>query len=193
MEKGTQLTLLLENRAGALAEVTKVLAAAKVNIQAISISDGVHHGVLKLVTQDPKAAREALHDASIAFDEQRVYSLRLANRPGALAEALTRLAEQSVSLDFVYGSTCTCAEEGCTCGCDGRLIISLPDSSEARALLRKEARTESLDEGGKQRADEGRKDRGAHKKGKDKAGDKKKGDKKKGDKKKEGGRAPVRR
>jgi hypothetical protein len=140
MEKNTQLTLLLENRAGALAEVARVLAGAKVNIEAISISDGVHHGVLKLVTRDLKAARQALRDSGIGFSEQRVYSLKLANRPGALAEACTRLAEQGISLDFVYGSTCSCADAGCTCGCEGRLTVSLADSSEARALLKKEAR-----------------------------------------------------
>ena len=141
MEKRTQLTVMLENRPGSLSEVVGILAKAEVNLEAISINDGVHHGVLKLVPAAVDVARKALKKAGLSFSEQKVYALSLADRPGSLAGACALLAEQGINIDFVYGSTCDCAGHGCdcgkhTCGCSAMLILSLADGKAAAALLK---------------------------------------------------------
>ncbi len=134
MEKLTQLTVMLANRPGSLGDVASTLAKARVNIRAISIDDGVHHGVLKLVPDDAAAAAKALRKAGVSFIEQKVYALSVADRPGGLAEVCARLTDKKINLDFVYGSTCGCGEE-CECGCNPLLILSLADGKSAEAAL----------------------------------------------------------
>jgi hypothetical protein len=134
MEKMTQLTVMLENRPGSLSHVVGTLAKAKVNIRAISINDGVHHGVLKVVPDDAGKAGKALKKAGLGFSEQKVYALSVADRPGGLAEVCSRLAGKGINLDFIYGSACGCAD-GCDCGCDAVLILSVADGKSAAAAL----------------------------------------------------------
>ena len=135
MEKMTQLTVMLENRPGSLSDVVGAFAKAKANIRAISINDGVHHGVLKVVPGDAGAARKALQKAGVPFSEQKVYALAVADRPGALADVCARLAAEKINIDFIYGSACGCGDECCECGCDAVLILSLAEGKSAAAVL----------------------------------------------------------
>ncbi len=134
MEKRTQLTVMLENKPGALGRVVGALAKANVNLQAISINDGVHHGLLKLVPDQPALARKALQDEGLPFSEQKVYAIAVADRPGALAEVCSLFADKGINIEYIYGGGCTCGE-GCECGCDAVLILSLPDPKAAEAVL----------------------------------------------------------
>jgi len=47
-----QLALFLENKPGTLSKVCDALAAAKINIYAISVSDAVDHAVVRMVVDD---------------------------------------------------------------------------------------------------------------------------------------------
>jgi hypothetical protein len=139
MDKMIQLTVMLENRPGSLGSVVGTLAKAKVNIRAISINDGVHHGVLKVVPDDAGTASKALKKAGIGFSEQKVYALSVADRPGGLADVCSRLAAKGINIDFIYGSACGCAD-GCECGCDAVLILSVAEGKSAAAALKKAAK-----------------------------------------------------
>jgi len=132
MDKKTQLTVMLENKPGALAHLTGVLSAAKVNLEAIAINDGVHHGVAKLVPEDAGAAAKALKKAGIPYHEQKVYAFALPNAPGVLAEMCSKLAAAGINIHYLYGSVCPCGEE---CHCDCTMIVSLEDGKAARAVL----------------------------------------------------------
>jgi len=50
--KCDQLSIFLENRAGRLAEVTRLLSEAKVNIRALSLADTSDFGILRLIVSD---------------------------------------------------------------------------------------------------------------------------------------------
>src|ERR1700740_562561 len=58
MQITKQLAIFLDNRPGTFARVADALAAAKINIYAISTSDTVDHSVVRLVVND---YRRALH------------------------------------------------------------------------------------------------------------------------------------
>jgi hypothetical protein len=133
MEKRTQFTVMATNKPGELAWLAKILGKAKVNIEAISINDGVHHGVVKIVVDDAKAARKALKKAELAASEQDVLAVALADKPGAMADLCAKLARKGVNIDYIYGSTCACGEGGCSCEC--RVILSVTDAAAARAAL----------------------------------------------------------
>ena len=56
----TQISVFLENKSGRLAEVTRALAQAKVNIRALSLAETIDYGVLRLIVDRPHEAREVL-------------------------------------------------------------------------------------------------------------------------------------
>ena len=129
----TQFSIVLANRRGELAKLADVMAKANVNIEALAISDGIHAGVVKLVVANPDVARSAFTEAKLSFCEQQVCALPLPNQPGALARLCAKLAEEGHSIDYVYGSTCTC--EGVTNGaCTPMLMLSAGSLKDATAL-----------------------------------------------------------
>ena len=131
----TQFSVFLANKRGELAAFAALLAKANVNLQAISISEGTHTGVLKVVVDDPAAARAAFEKASLQFHETQVVDVPLPDKPGALAELCAKLAEEGHSIDYVYGSACHCAE-GAGKECKAQLVISVSDLKAVEALER---------------------------------------------------------
>ena len=55
-----QISVFVENKSGRLAEITEALAAANVDIRAVSIADSSDFGILRLIVYKPKEAVEAL-------------------------------------------------------------------------------------------------------------------------------------
>jgi hypothetical protein len=128
MEKLTQLTVLLENRPGALAEVASVLSEAKVAIRAISVDAGVHHGLLNLVTTQAETARRALYRAHIRCSEREIFALTFRDWSRALASACALLAEQKINIELAYGSAGGLDDEAS----GGTLMIGLADAGGER-------------------------------------------------------------
>ena len=102
MTTSIQFSVFLINKPGVLARVIESIAQAKVNLIALTIVDSREHGVLRLVANDPAKLREVLETLNLPVHETQVVTLELANRPGALASAVGRLAENKVNIDYAY-------------------------------------------------------------------------------------------
>lgn len=98
----TEFIIELVDRPGSLGTLAKLLAAAGVNIEALAGWNANGDGVVRMVVNDPEAARRVLNDAGIRFDERAVVTLALPNRPGALADIAGSLAEAGVNIDAIY-------------------------------------------------------------------------------------------
>ena len=105
----TQFSVFLVNKPGVLAQVTGALAKAKVNVVAMTLVDSQEHGVLRLVAEDPKAARETLAQLNLPMTETEVLRLEMSNRPGALADIATLLGENHININYAY---CTSGAPG---------------------------------------------------------------------------------
>jgi len=106
MAKTKRYTIALENRPGALAEVVRTLANAKVNILAVSGTAQETSGAAEFVVEDARAAKRALDKAKIAYQESTAEAHELPNKPGALAEYLSKLAKRGVNLDSIFATAC---------------------------------------------------------------------------------------
>jgi hypothetical protein len=124
-----QLNVFLANKPGQLATLCRALAAAKVNIVAISVCDTVDHGVVRLVTDRNNAARAILKKRKIPFTDNQVLSVKMSNKPGALAAASAALAKAKVNIEYLYGST-TAAGEIAT------IIMRVSDAKKAAKALK---------------------------------------------------------
>jgi len=112
MPRGTQLTVVLENKPGQLAKMAAVLKKAKVNIQGISVVDSVDTGVIRMVVDSPAKARQALARAKITVTQQLVLVADLPNEPGALQGLAAKLSAAGVNINYIYGSVTKKGSEG---------------------------------------------------------------------------------
>lgn len=98
----TQISVFLENKSGRLAEVTRTLAQAQVNIRALSLAETIDYGVLRLIVDQPRSAREALAQAGFTVTETQVIAVEVPDRPGGLAELVELLTRQGLNVEYCY-------------------------------------------------------------------------------------------
>lgn len=101
----TQFSIVLANKPGVLASVVHKLADDRINIVAISMMDSTEHGVLRMVAENPTAARKTLAALDLPRSEQQVLVASLPHRPGALADVVERLAAEHINVHYAYCTT----------------------------------------------------------------------------------------
>jgi hypothetical protein len=100
----TDLTLILSDRVGSLAETLRTLGNAGVNVLGHGgFPAWAGEGILHLIVDDPEQARAALAAGGIEIREQRdVVVATVENAPGSLASLFERIASANVSIDLTY-------------------------------------------------------------------------------------------
>ncbi len=97
-----QISVFLENKAGRLAEVTRVLAGASVNIRALSLADTSDFGILRLIVDRNEEANKALKDAGFTVRQTRVVAVEVSDKPGGLMAILDFLDSQQINVEYMY-------------------------------------------------------------------------------------------
>lgn len=97
-----QLTIFLENTAGRLAEVTKVLGKNNINISALSLADTLEYGILRLIVSDGDKAVSLLKDAGFSVKLTDVICIAVPHKPNALNYSIEILAQANVSIEYMY-------------------------------------------------------------------------------------------
>lgn len=104
MAKTKQFTITVQNQPGSVAQIAKTLGAAKVNILALLATSQGTSGTVQLVAEDARRAKRALDAARIAYQETSAEEVALANKPGALAECLNKLAAKGINLSSIHAT-----------------------------------------------------------------------------------------
>jgi hypothetical protein len=104
MAKTKQFTITVQNQPGSVAQIAKTLGAAKVNILALLATSQGTSGTVQLVAEDARRAKKALDAARIAYQETSAEEVALANKPGALAECLNKLAAKGINLSSIHAT-----------------------------------------------------------------------------------------
>ena len=97
-----QISLFLENRAGQLAEVTRVLADNAINMRAISIAETSDYGVLRLIVDDAQRATSVLHEYGFVLTMTPVSVVCVPDEIGGLAPVLEALAKGDMDVEYMY-------------------------------------------------------------------------------------------
>ena len=100
--KVEQISIFLENKAGRTAEVTGVLAAANVNILALSLADTSDFGILRLIVDDLEKAKTVLKDADFTVGITSVVAVEVPHAPGGLNSILQLLGKQGINVEYMY-------------------------------------------------------------------------------------------
>ena len=97
-----QISVFLENKAGRLSRVTRVLGDASINIRALSLADTSDFGILRIIVNDPDKAYEILKAADFTVSITEVVAVQLLDKPGSLADMLDHLAEVNLNIEYLY-------------------------------------------------------------------------------------------
>ena len=97
-----QITVFLENKAGALLDVTKLLSNNEVDLRAINIAETADYGLLRLITADNKKAEEVLKADNLIFTKTPVLAVAIDNKAGALTNLLEIFANGNIDVNYMY-------------------------------------------------------------------------------------------
>jgi hypothetical protein len=92
----------LTHRPGELARIADALSAQEVNIKSVAGLAIDKYVTVRIIADDVQAARTALEDANIRFEESEVVQVLLENRAGELAAVSRKLANGGVNLRAIY-------------------------------------------------------------------------------------------
>ena len=104
MAKTKVFTITVQNQPGTVATIAKALGSAKVNILALLGTAQGATGTVSLVAEDARRAKKALDEAKLAYEETGAEQFELANKPGALAQHLEKLATKGVNLSSIHAT-----------------------------------------------------------------------------------------
>jgi hypothetical protein len=114
MEKVTkekQITVVMQNETGTLAEITGVVADYGVNIENVCAYTAGDVAVFHLLTNDNVKAINALEKKGYKVVETEVIVVHLWNRPGSLSAVAAKFRQHAIDLQYVYGTSSLMGEK----------------------------------------------------------------------------------
>lgn len=125
-----QITVFLENRAGKLLEITKILSENHIDLRAINIAETADYGLLRIIAADTEKAESVLKEAGLICTKTPVIAVAVPNKPGGLNSMLEVLAAEKIDLNYMYSIF------GHIDGL-AYMILQLSDTDNAKEVLRK--------------------------------------------------------
>jgi len=118
------LTVVLDNRPGTLADLGEALGEAGINLDAMCGFPCEGKAVIHILVEDAGKARSGLENAGFTVESEReVLLFEAEDRPGMLGETMRKLADAGVNVDLLYKATQT------------KLVIGADDLEKAQATL----------------------------------------------------------
>src|SRR5262249_9502290 len=96
------LVIHVTHRPGEIARVANAMARKDVNIKSIAGMGMNNQGIIRVIPDDIEAARTALTDANIRFEESELVSALLENKAGELGEVASKLANAGLNIQAIY-------------------------------------------------------------------------------------------
>jgi hypothetical protein len=123
------VAVFAENKPGQTARITKILAAASINIRCITMSSSGAYGVMKLLVDDPELASQSLKHEGFPATLMDVVAVEMADKPGALCRVAECLAQHRINLDNTSGFVVNHR---------GILVLEVQDAAKAGEVLQQE-------------------------------------------------------
>ena len=119
------LTVILEDRPGRLADLGEATGKAGINIEGVCGTTAEGQGAIHILVEDEAATRAALGDAGIEVRGERdVLVVDVEDRPGTMGEVARRIGDAGVNIELVY-----------TTFGQVRLVLGVDDIDKARGAL----------------------------------------------------------
>ncbi len=97
-----QLSIFVENKAGAIAHITNLLGSNNINIRSLQIADSTDFGILRLIVDDSAKALELVKKEGFTAKLTEVISVVVPDRPNGLNDLLKILTDNNVEINYLY-------------------------------------------------------------------------------------------
>lgn len=127
--KVEQISIFIENKSGRLAEITRVLGEAGINIRALSLADTSDFGILRLIVNDCEKANMVLKEKGFTVSKTEVVAVEVPDRPGGLSEILQSLDREAINVEYMYAFVERC-------GGNAVIIFRFDETDKAITVLK---------------------------------------------------------
>ncbi len=100
--KVQQISVFLENKAGRLAHVAKVLRDNHVNIRALTIADTSDFGILRMIVNQPEKASDVLKSEGFMVKQNPVIAVEIEDREGLFYDLISLCDKQNINIEYTY-------------------------------------------------------------------------------------------
>ncbi len=97
-----QISVFLENKPGKLSEFIQMLAANKIDLQALSISETNDYGILHIIVDKTEETMALLNEGGWICKTTPVLAVTVPDEPGSLTKLLSVIAENGINLAYTY-------------------------------------------------------------------------------------------
>lgn len=124
-----QISVFLENSPGRMAEYTQFLGQNNIDLISLCVADTTNFGILRGIVADYERAVKLIADAGYTVKLTDVLVVSVPDRPGGLGEVIGLLAEQGVSIEYLYSIVRRSAD-------NAYIVIRADDVEKADRVLR---------------------------------------------------------
>ncbi len=100
-----QISIFVENRPGALLELTSFLAEKNVDMRALSLADTKDFGILRLIVSNVEETYALLKNEGYIVTLTDVLAVTIEDKPGGLVKVLKVLGDADVNIEYSYAFT----------------------------------------------------------------------------------------
>ncbi len=97
-----QISVFVENETGKLAELTRLIAGAGIDLRSLSLADTRDFGILRIIVNKPEETCTLLEQNGWTYKITPVIGVKVPDRPGGVAEILTALSNAGVNVEYMY-------------------------------------------------------------------------------------------
>lgn len=99
-----QLSVLLEDKPGELANFIKLLMDNKIFIRALTVAKTSEYGLLLILVDKPEQCVDLLDENNFTLSTTEVIAVRLNDNPNALYEIPKTLGDNKINIDYFYST-----------------------------------------------------------------------------------------
>ena len=97
-----QISVFLENTAGRIADVTRILKEGGINLKALMIADTADFGILRIITDDSEKALKVLTEAHFTTRTTDVLAVCISDKVGALYDVMALFQDNGINIEYLY-------------------------------------------------------------------------------------------
>jgi hypothetical protein len=124
-----QLSIYVENKRGSLADITKAIADAGIDLRALSLADTKDYGILRVLCDDPDRAFLLLKEQGMTVSARDVLAFAVPDVPGGMSTIIAELSEGDINIEYAYAATNR--DEN-----NAFVIMRVSDNDKAESILR---------------------------------------------------------
>ena len=124
-----QLSVLVDNKQGTLAQTVSLLAEKGIDLRSICVADTEDYGIVRLIADKPQEALEVLFEEGYTAKLTDVIACSCPDEPGGLSRVLNVLNDNGINMEYMYSIINNVADQA-------YMVIRVRDNENAENILK---------------------------------------------------------